>query len=81
MDYNQFVNIMGYSDVPSGFAFTILALATWSIIWKGIALWKAARNGSKPWYVVMLIINTVGILEIVYIFFFSKKKNQNPTGI
>jgi len=49
-------------------------LAIWVLIWKGIALWKAARNASKPWFVALLIVNTMGLLEIVYIFFFSKKK-------
>ena len=73
-NFQQFINIMGYSALPAGFAAIILILAVWSIIWKGIALWKAARNGSKIWYVVLLIANTVGILEIIYIFFFSKKK-------
>jgi methionyl-tRNA synthetase len=52
----------------------LLALAIiWTIIWKGIALWKAARNSHTAWYVVLLIVNTVGILEIIYIFGFSKK--------
>lgn len=49
-------------------------LAIWSLIWKGIALWKAAKNDSKPWFIALLVINTVGILEIIYIFYFSKKK-------
>jgi len=49
----------------------ILLVVVWSLIWKGIALWKAARNNSMPWYVVMLILNTIGILEILYIFVFS----------
>ncbi|KKQ74327.1 MAG: hypothetical protein US94_C0007G0004 [Berkelbacteria bacterium GW2011_GWB1_38_5] len=48
----------------------------WSLIWKGIALWKAARNNSKPWYVVLLIVNTLGILEILYIFVFSPKNQE-----
>jgi methionyl-tRNA synthetase len=53
----------------------VIALALiWTISWKGVALWKAARNESLGWFVVMLIINTLGILEIVYIFFFSGKK-------
>ncbi len=52
--------------------FTILAI--WTICWKGIALWKAARNGSEPWFIALLILNTIGILEIIYIFFFSNKK-------
>jgi len=55
-------------------ALTLLAL--WSLIWKGIALWKAVKNSSKPWYVALLVFNTVGVLEILYILFFSKKKNQ-----
>lgn len=49
-------------------------LAVWALIWKGFALWKSARNNQTAWFVIMLIANTVGILEIVYIFFFSKKK-------
>ena len=45
----------------------------WSLVWKGLALWRAARNSSKPWFVVLLIINTAGILEILYLYVFSKK--------
>jgi hypothetical protein len=75
MDYQQLVNVLGYSSLPAGYAVLFALLAVWSIVWKGIALWKAARNGSKPWFIIMLVVNTVGILEIVYIFFFSKKKN------
>jgi hypothetical protein len=52
-------------------------LIIWSIVWKGIALWKAARNSHTVWYVVMLIVNTAGILEIIYIFGFSKKRQAN----
>jgi len=53
-----------------------VALAVWAIPWKGWALWKAARAGSKVWFVVLLIINTVGILDILYIFIFSKKTSE-----
>lgn len=53
----------------------IAALVIWSLVWKGMALWKAARRGEKYWFVALLVINTVGILEILYIYFFSKKKN------
>ena len=54
--------------------FTVLAI--WTLVWKGTALWKAAKNNHTVWYIIMLVVNTVGILEIVYIFFFSKKKNK-----
>lgn len=46
----------------------------WSLFWKGWALWLAARKGHKIWFVALLVINTVGILEIVYIFLFSGEK-------
>ena len=45
----------------------------WAVIWKGIALWHAARNRQLVWYIALLIVNTVGILEIVYLIFFRKK--------
>lgn len=46
---------------------------TWAVIWKGIALWHAARNKQLAWYIALLIVNTVGILEIVYLIFYRKK--------
>ena len=54
----------------------IILLLVWSLAWKGVALWKAARNGDKVWYVLLLVLNTAGILEIFYIFFFSGKKDK-----
>ncbi|MDD2554116.1 MAG: DUF5652 family protein [Desulfotomaculaceae bacterium] len=48
-------------------------LIAWSVIWKGLALWPAARNRQLAWYLALLIVNTVGILEIVYLVFFRKK--------
>ena len=61
-----------------GVKILLAVLVIWSVIWKGVALWKAARNSHTAWYVIMLIVNTAGILEIIYIFGFSKKGNGNP---
>jgi len=52
----------------------IVLLILWDAIWKSIALWKAARNNQLSWFIVFLIFNTVGILPIVYIKFFQRKK-------
>ncbi|MGA2968063.1 MAG: DUF5652 family protein [Candidatus Levyibacteriota bacterium] len=49
-------------------------LYLWSLLWKGLALWRAAQLKQRNWFVGILILNTVGILEIVYLFFFAKKK-------
>ena len=46
----------------------IIPLVIWSIVWKVIALWKAARRDQLGWYIVLLIISTAGILPIIYIF-------------
>jgi len=51
----------------------LIILIVWSAIWKGIALWKAGRNNQIKWFVVLFILNTAGILEIIYIFLFQKK--------
>jgi len=48
----------------------------WTLPWKGVALWKSARNGQKIWFVVLLILNTLAILEILYIFVFGRKKKE-----
>ncbi len=42
--------------------------------WKIYALWTAAKRGDKIWFVVLAIVNTVGILEIIYVFAVAKKK-------
>ncbi|RPJ62233.1 MAG: hypothetical protein EHM12_04670 [Dehalococcoidia bacterium] len=54
--------------------FIMLAIIAWTLPWKGVALWKAARNHHTVWFIFILILNTLAILEIIYIFGFSKKK-------
>jgi len=61
-------------------AFMLMIL--WTLPWKGVALWKAARLEKKIWFIVLLIVNTMGILDILYIFVFSKPKKiaASPEG-
>jgi hypothetical protein len=46
----------------------VFLLVVWEGVWKGIALWHAGRNRHLAWFIVMCILNTAGILEIIYIF-------------
>jgi len=70
----------------ASYSWVIIVLALWSIVWKGLALWKAARRGEKYWFVALLVINLVGLLEMLYIFVITpwidsrkgKKEEQNP---
>ena len=49
-----------------------MLLVVWSMVWKGLALWKSASLRQKWWFVILLVVNTMGILEIIYYFFVSK---------
>lgn len=50
----------------------ILIAIIWTLIWKGLALWRAAELKQKYWFIAMLLINTLGILEIIYLFLIAK---------
>ena len=52
----------------------IFAFILWSVVWKGLALWHSARRKQPWWFVVFLIVNTLGILEIIYLFGVAKLK-------
>ncbi|HLC55663.1 MAG TPA: DUF5652 family protein [Candidatus Nanoarchaeia archaeon] len=68
---------MAFSSIPGlspQFLFLIIILMLWEAIWKAIALWKAGRNNQIAWFVCIFIFNTIGILPIIYIFFFRKKR-------
>ena len=52
----------------------IATAALWELAWKAIAMWKAAGNKQLAWFIVILVFNTLGILPIVYILFFQKKR-------
>lgn len=51
-------------------------MLVWIFAWKGVALWKAAKKNDIGWYVGILVINLLGVLEILYIFFFSERKRK-----
>lgn len=51
----------------------LLVIYIWSLAWKGVALWKAASLKQRNWFIALLVLNTIGILEIVYLFKFAKK--------
>ena len=50
-----------------------IAIIAWIFVWKGLALWKAAGLRQKWWFIAMLVVNTVGILEIIYLAFVARK--------
>lgn len=50
----------------------ILLAVVWTLVWKGFALWRAAELKQKYWFIAILLINTLGILEIIYLFLVAR---------
>ena len=62
---------------PSGLSLALIYLTIiWTLPWKGYALWKAAKKDHKAWFIILFLINTLAILEILYIFIFSEKHHK-----
>lgn len=65
--------IMQTTDIKLIYVVLIVIATIWSAIWKGFALWRAARLGDRTWFIMLMFVNTVGILEILYLTVSSKK--------
>lgn len=59
--------------MPTTILIWVISLIIWEIAWKGVGLWKSAKNNQLKWFVAILIFNTIGILPIIYLKFFQKK--------
>lgn len=55
---------------------SLILAAVWTIPWKGVALWKSAKRGEKIWFIVLLLVNTMAILDIVYIFIVARRRDE-----
>ena len=53
----------------------IVVLGIWELVWKLIALWRAGRNNQLGWFICIALINTIGILPIIYILQQKRRKN------
>lgn len=52
----------------------IFLIYLWSVVWKGLSLWRASQLKQRNWFIGILLLNSLGILEILYLFFFANKK-------
>lgn len=61
----------------SWFLPTVIALAIWDIIWKLVAMWYAARDKQKLWYILLVLFNSIGVLPILYIYVIRKNVKKS----
>jgi len=59
----------------------LVPLVGWSLVWKAIALWKAARRYHLGWFIILAIVNTAAILEIIYIFLVAKGRDDRSAMV
>jgi methionyl-tRNA synthetase len=69
VDISSLLNPMSSTTFPQ---WLLVVLLVWTGVWKGIALWKSAQKKRIIWFIAFLVINTLGILEILYIFLISR---------
>lgn len=63
-------------DLPAAWILLLLVLVVWELAWKGVALWRASRNDHLVWFIAILIINSVGILPIIYLLLHRKSRDR-----
>jgi len=69
------MNYLNTLQVQMGIPIWLIStILVWSLIWKLLALWKSARKHQVAWFIILALVNTVGILEILYIYIFSEIK-------
>ena len=64
-----------FLEGPLGVVIIVVA-SVWSLVWKAVALYKAGKLRHKGWFTALFFINTLGILEILYIAVFSKTERR-----
>lgn len=69
-DYTAF-----YNSLPFPWWLLVVVLI-WTLPWKGAALWKSARHHQLIWFIILLLVNSLGILEIFYIKFGQRKDEE-----
>lgn len=53
----------------------LFLILIWELIWKAIGMWRSARNNQTNWFIFLLVVNSAGILPMVYLRFFQRNRN------
>lgn len=54
----------------------ILPLVIIDTVLKTVSLWKAAKNNQLYWFIALALVNSAGLLPLLYILLFQKKKKD-----
>lgn len=45
----------------------LIPVVIFDLVLRGFALWKSARKGQNIWFIFLLVVNSMGILPIIYL--------------
>ena len=65
-----------YQQQPLWAVFVLFLIGVWTLVWEGLALWQSARHQQKKWFIVMFVVNTLGLLPIIYLLWFRPRQTQ-----
>ena len=52
----------------------VFLIVVWSVVWKLIACWKAARRDQRGWFIAFILLPPLaGTLEIFYVFWIAPR--------
>ena len=54
-------------DIKAWQAVLIGLLVVWELYWKVRAAWRASKRNEIVWFIILLVINSAGILPILYL--------------
>lgn len=78
MNWGGYNNYYGNSQMMGGWLRFLLPLVILDLILKGFALWKSAKKDQSVWFIALLLINSMGVLPLVYILF-NQDKKESPS--
>ena len=69
------MGILGQASGDIGIPLWLLVIViTWELVWKGLSMWKSSKKDQPYWFITLLVLNTFGILQILYYYVFSEVK-------
>lgn len=69
-EIKMFAELLGVSDAKAGII--LIVVLVWSLYWKGRSMWLSAKHGDRIWFIILLLVNSMGILDMIYIYLLAK---------
>ena len=72
--YNNYYNSFGNNF---GLFSLLIPFAIFDLILRGFALWKSARKEQNIWFIALLVVNSMGILPLIYLIL-NRDQKETP---